>query len=93
MSETDSNSIFLPKLFYISFLIVLFQMPLFLFGQNEKQKKKKGFNSRMEMFRVKKKDFKKFRYASIGGSLNFLTYYGDLAPTSNFLSISEYSMV
>ena len=40
----------------------------------------------MERFRVKKKDFKKHRYFTAGGALNFLTYFGDLAPANNFLS-------
>ena len=40
----------------------------------------------MEMFKVKKKDFKKYRYFSAGGGINFLTYFGDLAPTTNILS-------
>lgn len=41
---------------------------------------------KMERFRVKKKDFKKFRYFTAGGSFNFLTYFGDLAPANNILS-------
>ena len=50
------------------------------------QKKKQSYKSKMENFRVKKKDFKKHRYIAMGGSLNFMTYFGDLAPTENFFS-------
>lgn len=63
-----------------------------VFGQNEKPKKKEGYSSRMENFRVKKKDFKKYRYIVAGGSFNFLTYFGDLAPANNFLS-TEFSQI
>ena len=57
-----------------------------VFGQKEGPKKKEGYSTRMERFRVKKKDFKKNRYFLAGGSFNFLTYFGDLAPASNFMS-------
>ncbi len=56
------------------------------YGQNESPKKKQHFQGRMENFRVKKKDFKKHRYFAAGGGLHLLTYFGDLAPASNFAS-------
>lgn len=46
----------------------------------------------MDRFRVKKKDFKKNRYFTAGGTFNFLTYFGDLAPANNFLS-TDFSQV
>ncbi len=67
-------------------------MPLAVFGQNEKPKKKERYSSKMENFRVKKKDFKKHRYFSAGGSFNFLTYFGDLAPANKVLS-TEFSLI
>ena len=63
-----------------------------LFGQNEGQKKKESYRVRMERFKVKKKDYKKYRYFSAGGSFNFLTYFGDLAPATNFMS-TEFSQI
>ena len=63
-----------------------------VFGQNEKPKKKEGYSSKMKKFRVKKKDFKKYRYIAAGGSFNFLTYFGDLAPADNFMS-TEFSQI
>ncbi len=71
--------------------ILLFLMPLVVVGQNKKSKKE-GFNARMEKFRVKKKDFKKYRYMAFGGGVNFLGYFGDLTPADNFLS-TELSQV
>jgi hypothetical protein len=65
---------------------LLFMAPFSIFGQNESPQKKQGFKSKMENFRVKKKDFKRMRYLSAGGGLHFLTYFGDLAPTEDFLS-------
>lgn len=63
-----------------------------VFSQSGPQKKKNGYNTRMELFKVKKKDFKKNRYYSAGGSVNFLTYFGDLAPSTNILS-TEFSQI
>lgn len=57
-----------------------------VYSQKEGPQKKEGYSTRMERFRVKKKDFKKHRYFLAGGSFNFLTYFGDLAPASNFMS-------
>lgn len=74
---------------YIFFF--LFLIPLVVFGQNKKSKKE-GFNARMEKFRVKKKDFKKYRYVVVGGGVNFLSYFGDLAPADNLLS-TEFSQI
>lgn len=67
------------------FFVLLFLIPFVVIGQNKKSKKE-GFNTRMEKFRVKKKDFKKYRYLTVGGAVNFLSYFGDLAPADNFLS-------
>ena len=61
-------------------------MPMLLYGQRESPKQKENYSVRMERFRVKKKDFKKNRYFLAGGSFNFLTYFGDLAPATNFMS-------
>lgn len=66
-------------------------VPTLAFGQNEKSKKE-GYNSRMEKFRVKKKDFKKFRYLAVGGGMEFLSYFGDLAPANNILS-TDFSLI
>jgi len=63
-----------------------------VFSQNEAPKKKERYKVRMERFRVKKKDFKKNRYFIAGGSFNFLTYFGDLAPVNNFIS-TEFSQI
>lgn len=66
-------------------------MPIVVFGQ-KKISKKEGYNTRMEKFRVKKKDFKKYRYMSVGGGIDFLSYFGDLAPANNFFS-TEFSQI
>ncbi len=70
----------IPK--HITYAIIFLCLPLMTVGQ----KKKQTYKSKMENFRVKKKDFKKNRYFAAGGSLNFMTYFGDLAPTENFFS-------
>lgn len=75
--------------FLILFLLLI---PLLVFGQNEKPKKKERYSSKMEKFRVKKKDFKKYRYIAAGGGFSFLTYFGDLAPADNFMS-TEFSQI
>jgi len=59
---------------------------MILFGQEESPKKKESYKVRMDRFKLKKKDFKKHRYLAAGGSLSFLTYFGDLAPANNFIS-------
>lgn len=61
-------------------------LPIWVFGQESSPKKKESYQVRMERFKVKKKDFKKHRYLSAGGSLSFLTYFGDLAPAGDFIS-------
>ncbi len=61
-------------------------MPWIAQGQDKRPKTDLGYRSNMERFKVKKKDFKKNRYLSIGGSFNLLTYFGDLAPAENFIS-------
>jgi hypothetical protein len=68
------------------FIFLLMLCPILAIGQNESPKKKQKFKSKMENFKVKKKDFKRMRYLSVGGGLHFLTYFGDLAPTEDFLS-------
>jgi hypothetical protein len=81
----------MPKKLSTYFILLLFLMPFVVFSQKETAKKK-GYSEKMNNFRVKKKDFKKYRYLSAGGSINFLTYFGDLAPTENFLS-TELSLI
>jgi len=76
----------MPNKIHTYIFIVIFLMPFMVYGQNGTSKKKKSYSSRMELFKVKKKDFIKHRYFSAGGSFNFLTYFGDLAPTANILS-------
>jgi len=71
---------------FIPPVLLLILTPAFLFGQNDATQKKPGYSTKMENFRVKKKDFKRLRYVSAGGSISLLTYYGDLAPAENFLS-------
>ena len=66
--------------------LLLIGSPLFLYSQDATPKKKESYAVRMERFKVKKRDFKKNRYVSAGGSIHFLTYFGDLAPANNFLS-------
>ncbi|NJN26693.1 MAG: hypothetical protein HC819_12310 [Cyclobacteriaceae bacterium] len=61
-------------------------VPMLVNAQNETPKPKSGYVDKMSHFRVKKKDFKKYRYLSFGGGLHFLTYFGDLAPADKFLS-------
>ena len=73
----------MQRLFIILIFILAYSSS---FGQEKSPKKKESYRDRMERFRVKKKDFKKNRYFTVGGSFNFLTYFGDLAPASNFLS-------
>ena len=63
-----------------------------VFSQKEAPKKKEGYRTRMERFQVKKKDFKKNRYFTVGGGFNFLTYFGDLAPANRFLS-TDFSQI
>lgn len=67
-------------------------MPGFLMAQKNTSDTRKGYASKMEQFRVKKKDFKKHRYLSVGGGFHFLTYFGDLAPAENFLS-TDFSLI
>lgn len=76
----------MPIKLYVNLILFLFFIPLAIYGQNEEPKKKERYSSKMQNFRVKKKDFKKYRYTTVGGSFNFLTYFGDLAPADNFLS-------
>jgi hypothetical protein len=71
---------------HIISLLLIILWPLLGYGQNESPRKKQGYRSKMENFRVKKKDFKRRRYFSAGGGLHFLTYFGDLAPANNFMS-------
>jgi hypothetical protein len=72
---------------FIAYLILIFvAIPALLYSQNEAPKRQESYTVKMERFKVKKKDFKKNRYISTGGSLQFLTYFGDLAPANNFLS-------
>ncbi|MCG8310557.1 MAG: hypothetical protein MI975_24405 [Cytophagales bacterium] len=66
--------------------VLAIALPLAVYGQKESPGKKESYQTRMGRFRVKKKDFKKNRYFIAGGSFNFLTYFGDLAPASNFFS-------
>jgi hypothetical protein len=61
-------------------------------AQQKQPGKKPGYKSEMESFRVKKKDFKKFRYLAFGAGLHLLNYFGDLAPSEEFLS-TDLSMV
>jgi hypothetical protein len=67
-------------------ILVLCTSPFLLYGQKEAPKRQESYRVKMERFKVKKKDFKKNRYLSAGGSLHFLTYFGDLAPANNFMS-------
>ncbi|MCK5370965.1 MAG: hypothetical protein KAQ62_20525 [Cyclobacteriaceae bacterium] len=82
----------MPTKLFKNIFLLLFLMPFLVFSQKETPKKKEGYGTRMEKFRVKKKDFKKNRYLTVGGSFNFLTYFGDLAPATNFLS-TEFSQI
>jgi hypothetical protein len=70
----------------IYFFLLLITAPSLVFGQRETPKSKEKYRTKMERFRVKKKDFKKYRYYSAGGSFDLLTYFGDLAPTDNLFS-------
>lgn len=56
------------------------------YSQKGKNSKRQSYSAKMENFRVKKKDFKKRRYWSVGGGFSILTYFGDLAPANKFLS-------
>lgn len=85
MSEIKTRLLKSAITIFFSIALLLF-ISLRLYGQHEGPKKKENYRTRMERFRVKKKDFKKHRYFTVGGSFNFLTYFGDLAPANNFLS-------
>lgn len=82
----------MPFKLHIYFAIIFLSLPLLAIGQKEGPKKQEKYRTRMDRFRVKKKDFKKYRYVTVGGSFNFLTYFGDLAPADNFLS-TEFSQI
>ena len=71
---------------FISFFLLFILSSGILQGQNDSPQQKQGYSAKMENFRVKKKDFKRLRYLTAGGSISLLTYYGDLAPAENFLS-------
>ena len=91
MPETNRCSLNPTKhILYLSFLLIAF--PIQIYAQKETPKKKENYRVRMERFRVKKKDYKKYRYYAAGGSFNFLTYFGDLAPANNILS-TEFSQI
>ena len=72
------------RVFVLVFVFVA--MSVFVNAQSSKLGKNQKYSSKMDNFRMKKKDFRKNRYLSIGGSLHFLSYFGDLTPASNLLS-------
>jgi len=82
----------MPTKIVLYIFFILFTIPALVFGQNEAPKNKESYQQKMGRFRVKKKDFKKYRYLTAGGSFNFLTYFGDLAPADNFMS-TEFSQI
>lgn len=86
MSETKGTIYKTFGLQGVVLFLLLIATPFMAFAQKETPKRKRGFSSKMELFKVKKKDFKKLRYMSAGGGLHFLTYFGDLAPAENFMS-------
>lgn len=86
MLEINTCKILRRSTIFKILLLLLMLSPVICFGQKESPRKKQSFTSRMENFRVKKKDFKKLRHLSAGGGFHFLTYFGDLAPAENFLS-------
>lgn len=75
-----------PSNTYKIFFFLILLWPFACYAQNEGPRKKPKYKSKMENFKVKKKDFKKKRYLEAGGALHFLTYFGDLAPANNFMS-------
>jgi hypothetical protein len=86
MSETKYHNFKLscPAIAISVFLLI--SVPFVTMAQKSSPAKKQSFSTKMELFKVKKKDFKKLRYLSAGGGLHFLTYFGDLAPAENFMS-------
>ncbi len=86
MSGTKQIHFLKNSLMASAFFFVCVLAPDQIFAQTDAPIKKKSYASRMDQFRVKKKDFKKLRYLSVGGGLHFLTYFGDLAPAENFMS-------
>ena len=56
--------------FILYTLIISLAIPPFALAQHESPKKKEGYRVKMDHFRVKKKDFKKYRYLRAGGSVS-----------------------
>lgn len=75
------------KYYKVLLIFTLFMLgPYMAFCQKKSPGQTEGYKTRMERFKVKKKDFKNKRYLAVGGAFNFLTYFGDLAPAESFLS-------
>jgi hypothetical protein len=86
MSETKFTTLISLGPITAVLILLLAATPFLATAQKTTPVKKQSFSTKMELFKVKKKDFKKLRYLSAGGGFHFLTYFGDLAPAENFMS-------
>ncbi len=83
MSETSSAT---GRKRSTSFLYFVATLAFLLSIQNsfaQENGTKNSYNAKMSRYKYKSADFKKRRYPSVGGSLLYINYFGDLSPKTN----------